>query len=270
MANDGVFVVVGRPIAHSLSVLVHSILIRQRRTKATYQRRQLTARGLNSVIQRLATEVVGFNATSPTKEPLLLQFSNLNPQALLFGAGNVVRSWGWPFVGNTDSFGIATDIRFRLGVLGNKTIGLLGSGGTARSIAFGLLNQRPFAVRLVARDLRKISVVARSLGHLTSANHTKISCHRICLVNGLMVHLLVNTTPTDVALVRQSYVRTTYDARYFPRQHKTLNQMTDGQKMIDGVGMLVWQGYESARMWHGVRPTVRVAVEMIQGIILCS
>lgn len=272
--SKGSFAVIGQPVAHSLSPLVQELITRHSGVRVKYKRYQSTVINLREFVVGLSKNVSGINVTSPFKGYVSDMTNQHSPRVLVFRTVNTMKHWeGQSFSDNTDGCGIANDVRTRLDELTNGIVLLFGSGGTAKSMALGLLGHYPQRICLAARDLKKIVAVAKELCHLMKRVGTRISCHRLCNTTILKPQLIINATPVNPLSffgVRKVIGAITYDIGYSPSKSEFLMELTPAvMKAINGVGMLVQQASESFRLWNAKRLRGKILVEISQSIVLC-
>lgn len=133
------FAVIGDPIAHSLSPLLHNTGYQARGLDAEYLRFRVAASGLKEAIKGLCTlGFEGWNVTIPHKENIIPLLDELTPEATKAGAVNTVKYTDGKLIGhNTDGSGFIRAIETQISFSGKKAI-ILGAGGAAKGIALAL------------------------------------------------------------------------------------------------------------------------------------
>jgi shikimate dehydrogenase len=255
--------VIGWPVAHSRSPLIHNYWIRRHGLNAEYRREAVPAEGFADFIAHLAERgYVGANVTVPHKEAAL-RLSKPDALAAAVGAANLL----WLEAGTLHSSN--TDIEGFLENLAATVPGwqseldsavVLGAGGAARSIVYGLLE----------RGIRHIHVVNRSFDRATLLRDRfgeRVLPQRWEAIDALLPNagLLVNTTTLGMtgqpplaidvrALPDRAIV---VDIVYAPLVTPLLAAAkARSLRTVDGLGMLLYQAVGAFACWFGVRPQV--------------
>jgi shikimate dehydrogenase len=257
--------VMGWPVAHSLSPRLHGHWLHRYGIDGAYVPLAVPPERLEQALQALpALGFAGVNLTIPHKEAAVSLVDQLSPAAERIGAVNtvVVEPDGTLSGDNTDGFGFIaalseSDVAWRAGA-GPAVV--LGAGGAARAVAVALLDSGAPEVRLLNRTPERAHALARELG---GAIHAVPWAERSAALDGAA--LLVNTTslgmrgqpplvlPLD-ALPRTALVS---DVVYTPPVTALLvAARARGNRVVDGLGMLLHQARPGFRAWFGVDPVV--------------
>jgi len=264
MSNDiRAVCVIGWPVAHSRSPLIHNFWIGQHALKGEYRREAVKPEEFETFIKELSQRgYAGANVTIPHKE-VALELSEPDDRALAVGAANTL----W-FEGETLR-STNTDVEGFLANLDQMAPGwdrglddalVLGAGGAARAIVFGLLSRGVTNIRVANRTFARAQALRERFGD----NVKPIQWDE---VGGLLAGtgLLVNTTslgmkgqpPLDLRLedLRKSAV--VADIVYSPLITPLLAEARDlGLRYADGLGMLLHQAVRGFSLWFGVKPEV--------------
>jgi shikimate dehydrogenase len=259
------YAVIGNPIAHSKSPLIHAQFARQTGEHIDYGRLLAPLDGFVAEVNAFrAAGGRGMNVTVPFKLEAHALAHRLSPRAAAAGAVNTLRFDAEGIFGdNTDGFGLVRDIESNLGVaLKGARVLLLGAGGAARGVVLPMLERGPREITIVNRTAAKAHDL---IGQFAAA-----AAEAGCLVNGGGPHA-VDPSPYDVIVNatagsldatlpecdERAFGKGTlaYDMMYgaqptvFMRHAQSL-----GARAADGLGMLVEQAAESFYVWRGVRP----------------
>jgi shikimate dehydrogenase len=157
---------------------------------------------------------------------------------------------------NTDGYGAVWALMDKTEI-SNKTVLIVGAGGAARAVAFGLCQHPDTKIFITNRTEINGQILARELGAKF------VSMEKLDTIE---FDILVNTTPvgmfpyTDEMPVDQSLLRpelVVMDIVYNPLETKLLyTAKTRGCKVIDGVGMFVYQGARQFALWTAMEPPV--------------
>jgi shikimate dehydrogenase len=217
----------------------------------------------------LKMNVAGFNVTMPHKIRIMDLIDEIDPLANVIGAVNTVciqdgRTKGY----NTDGIGFVKSIEeeFEMSVVGKKVF-LIGCGGAGRAISMTLAtkgckkiylrSRRTLAVEALCRDINRrfddCAAVAPSESEGTA--EALRGCDILINAGSVGMHPHEDQMPIDAGLLFKDLI--VADVVYNPRMTRLLETAkTTGCKIINGLGMLVYQGQESFRLWTGVTPPV--------------
>lgn len=256
--------VIGSPIAHSRSPMIHGYWLEHLGILGSYERIEVKPGTLQEFLKRVdGQDLVGVNVTVPLKEEAFGLVDHAEDTARAVEAVNTVFREGGRLVG------INTDIP---GFLGNldagapgwdartKRVVLLGAGGAARGIAYGLKGRGAEDIAIVNRTFARAQEVAAHIGGparaCPEAELPRLLEGADLLVNATSLgmtgkpRLAIDLSPLPVdALVT--------DAVYVPLETELLAAArARGNPVIDGLGMLLHQAVPAFERFYGVRPTV--------------
>lgn len=263
-----VYGVIGDPVAHSLSPLLHNTGFRVRRINAVYLPflvpQQSQDAGLRDFLRAIGPlGVRGFSVTLPHKQRILRYLDGCDPLAEQIGAVNtvVVRGNGQLYGYNTDYVGVLRALERRLQLHGSRVL-IYGAGGAARAVAFALARagavvavcaRRPEQARRLARAVRG-EVLPRS--RLAREFFDAI-------VNATPTGMHPHTNASPLA-ARELNCRIVFDLIYRPLRTRLLKLAAQrGIETISGAEMFVAQGVAQWEIWMGERapePQMRRAV----------
>ncbi len=255
--------VMGHPVAHSRSPLIHGYWLRELRLAGSYGLMDLTPEAFPGFLTALAAHgYAGGNVTVPHKEAAYRLVTRRDAAAEAVAAVNTV--WledGRLVGGNSDVHGFLANLdECAPGWDANRGVAvILGGGGAARGAAYGLL-QRGMQVALVNRTVARAADIAAHFGSGASA-------HGWEALGALLprADLLVNCTalgmagkpPLDVDLAPLAPGAVVYDIVYVPLETGLLAQARRrGHRVVDGLGMLLHQAGYGFRKWFGGEPRV--------------
>lgn len=260
--------VIGHPIAHSRSPLIHGSWIAEHGLDGSYERIDVAPAALPSFIARVRTgEFVGGNVTVPHKEASLLLVDDLSPVARAMGAVNTIWREDGRLIGdNTDAAGFLAHLDGSVPCWSERvaTALILGSGGAARAIGFALKGRGLERIILVNRSADRATELARALGGPVEAQDWS---KRHELVGA--ADLIINTTalgmngkpPLDLDLTRLRPGTIVDDIVYVPLRTLLLEEAERrGGVPVDGLGMLLHQAVPGFARWFGVTPKVTPAL----------
>ena len=264
--------VIGQPIAHSRSPVLHGHWLETLGLPGSYERVDVAPDDLAGFIAGLRDAgFVGGNVTVPHKTAVLGLVQELDDAARHIGAVNTLWFEGDTLCGgNTDALGFlaALDQEAPDWDAEARVATVIGAGGAARAIVHGLL-QRGLDVRLANRSRDTADALSQSFARLPAVHG----------LDGLPVllgdtDLLVNTTalgmmgkpPLDLDLAGLKPGATVSDIVYAPLETDLLRQArARGHRAVGGLGMLMHQAVPGFARWFGrtpeVTPALRAALE---------
>ncbi len=246
-----VFGVIGDPVGHSLSPLLHNTAYRARKFDAVFV--PFLVRNLRDFVGAIkGLGVSGVSVTIPHKETILRYLDGCDPLAARIGAVNtvVVRGGGRLYGYNTDYVGVLRSLEQRMRLAGSRVL-LFGAGGAARAAAFALA-QAGSIVCLCARRPERARSLARAVGGQVVAR-------------GDLKHeffdAIVNCTPIGMHPLGGSPLesaelncRIVMDMVYRPLETELLVMARrKGIEIISGVEMFLAQGFAQYEIWTGER-----------------
>ena len=257
--------VIGWPIEHSRSPLIHGHWLSRYRVDGTYTKVAVHPGELADFLRTLGERgFAGCNVTAPHKEAACRAADVVEEVARAVGAANTL--WldnGVLRATNTDTYGYMAHLtRSAPEWKGAGTVAaVIGAGGAARAIVHGLLGDGIREVRVFNRSAARAQALAAHFG---------VDRIRACglgdLDRGLAdVSLLVNTTnlgqkgqpPLVVDLGRAPPTCVVSDIVYVPLETALLAAARRrGLVAVDGLGMLLHQAVPGFERWFGVRPEV--------------
>jgi len=259
-ADLRIYGLIGNPVKHSLSPLMHNAAFSYLNLNAEYKLFEVKPQELRSFILTLQEKkIYGLNVTIPHKEKVMDFLDEISNEANLIGAVNTIKVADDRLEGfNTDGEGFLKHLTKELGfVPEGKTIAIIGAGGATRAISVHLAKRSPKAISIYDLDKPKAEALARHL----EINFKDLEFRVSDSIEGLNIKecdLLVNATPigmkeTDPCLVDQNLLHKdmlVYDLIYNPKETKLLKTARlIGARGSNGLGMLLYQGAISFQIW---------------------
>jgi shikimate dehydrogenase len=257
--------VMGYPVMHSRSPKLHNYWLARYGLAGTYLPFAIRPERLGEALRALAPlGFAGCNLTIPHKQAALELVDKLDAPARRIGAVNcvVVAPEGSLAGFNHDAFGYIESIRearphWRADA---GPIVVIGSGGGARAVLVGLLEQGARDIRLVNRTAARAHELAREFGPAIVAVEWE---ERHAALDGAA--MLVNTTsqgmvgepPLELSLDRLPLGALVSDIVYIPRETSLLAAARKrGNPTVNGLGMLIHQARPAFHAWFGIMPEV--------------
>jgi shikimate dehydrogenase len=271
--------VIGYPIAHSLSPIMHNAAISQVEVDYAYLPFAIRPQDLERAVAGLyAIGVEGFSVTIPHKQAIIPLLVEVSPIAQAIGAVNTV--WrtdsGWQGT-NTDVEGFLAPLQAMHRDWSETTAVILGNGGAARAAVAGCAQLGCAQIQVVGRDSGKLEEFVHSW--LDSPLTVNLQVHNWTQLPKLLSNagLLVNSTPigmapkagqspltsAEVELLPSNLIA--YDLIYTPNPTMFLQQAKEqGATIVDGLEMLVRQGATALELWLNRSVPVDVMRQALQ------
>jgi shikimate dehydrogenase len=264
------YAVIGHPIEHSKSPLIHQAFAKQFNQSIVYDKVLAPLDGFAATLTRLRAEgYVGANVTVPFKFEAFDACQVLSARAQAAGAVNTLSFKASKLLGdNTDGCGLVNDIlKHQQTSLASKKILLLGAGGAAQGVMLPLLEQQPLQLTVANRSLDKAQVMTDRFAVQAASKQVVLQVQTFAdLAQGYDV--VINATSaglTDSALQMPALVfqqnTLAYDMMYGRDTPFMQQARAAGARVADGLGMLVEQAAEAFYLWHGVRPDTAPVIQ---------
>lgn len=281
------YAVIGNPIAHSKSPLIHEAFARQTEQDISYEKVLAPLDGFEATVRDLIAQgFKGVNVTVPFKFEALdfcVRNGVVSPFAKTAGAVNTIKfdANGGIEGANTDGIGLINDItrNINFSIRGKKVL-LLGAGGAAFGVLQPLINAHPNHIVVTNRTLSKAIQAANTFGF--GASHAgfgrsnfspKIEARLFEDLTDVTFDLIINATSTglnDMALPIPDSIFSedclAYDMMYGRETPFMKQARRNGARVADGLGMLVEQAAEAFYLWRGVRPQTKPVMDMLRAL----
>ncbi len=259
-ADTEVYGVIADPIGHSLSPHLHNAAFNDAQLNKVYVPFRVPRQDLETFIEDCPElGIHGLSVTIPHKESVIAHVKQIDGAVKGIGATNTI------LFGEDTSTAHNTDYRAAMRALdtviggGSDSLNgqlalVLGAGGVAKAVAFGL-RRRGADVRIASRTRERSDQLAKSLDCVAIDWEDRYSVSPIVIVNGtpLGMHPNVNETPFEKHHLRPSMV--VFDTVYNPEQTLLIKEARQqGCKVITGVEMFVAQAELQYRLFAGEEP----------------
>jgi shikimate dehydrogenase len=256
--------VIGWPIAHSRSPLIHNYWLFHYGIAGGYERIAVVPADLEKFFARIRSgELVGCNITLPHKETAISYLDRVEDDAYASGSVNTVYWQGTDLVGtSTDAMGFAENVIAAVKdfTWAGQKILTLGAGGSARAIIAGLLRREVKGVTVWNRTRQRAEALSQQLGEKLSVVNAD------ALVDAARAaDVIINTTSAgfsgtpqlDFPFKEISQKKIVADIVYVPLVTPFLQQAkAAGHIIVPGLGMLLHQAVPGFEKWFGHRPEV--------------
>ena len=260
------FAVLGDPIGHSMSPVMHNDLFSFYNIDAYYLPFQVKSENLEDAVKGLkAIGAGGFNVTVPHKSKIIPFLDEVDELAASIGAVNTVVNDGGKLIGyNTDGPGFLSGLHTSLPSIQGKRVLIIGAGGAARAIYFTLAKERPAVIDITNRTLEKAESLIEACPYTISSTAKSIA------EAGKQIEeydLIIQTTmvgmsprldekPLDINNLRKESM--VCDIIYNPLTTQFLHDANgQGARTQNGIEMFVYQGALAFEKWTGILPDIQ-------------
>jgi len=261
--------VIGRPITHSKSPLIHRHWLERYDLRGSYDAVDIRPENLSYQLKQMVEEegYTGLNVTVPHKEAVLPLCDELDEAAQAIGAVNTIVIEEGKIKGrNTDAFGFTENIKTALPdfKFSDGPAYVLGAGGAAKAVLYALLKEGASEIYLSNRTRERAEdLAAVSPDRIKVADWDDFTNLQHC-------HFLVNTTslgmqykpPLEIDLSSLNTQTIVNDIVYAPLMTSFLQQSKmRGNKIVTGIGMLLHQARPAFEAWTGIMPEIDEELE---------
>lgn len=276
MANQQMtdhYAVIGNPINHSKSPLIHTEFAKQTGQNLDYIAQEIPLDNLAGGLQKLQEQgFKGINITVPFKEHAWKIVSDKSEHAQRAGAINTIlfNDDGTLTGDNTDGTGLCRDLTNNHQIeLKGKRLLLLGAGGAARGVIEPLLKYQPSLLFIANRTASKATDLCdlfSGFGNVNGGGYASLSGSFDVIINATAASLNGEVPPLPDDILNQNGV--CYDMMYSDADTAfiTWAKQHDAAKAIDGLGMLVEQAAEAFRLWRGIQPETNKLIMQIRQV----
>jgi len=266
--------VIGDPIEHSKSPQLHNYLIKHLNLNYCYLAFRAPPDQLNRLTDGFrAMGIAGFNITVPHKETIMPLLDGLSEDAEALGAVNTVVVEDGKLIGhNTDWVGFLNPLSEI--DLQSQHVVILGAGGAAKGIVYGLIQKRVGKLTLVNRTASKAEALAKHIQAQLGFDAVEVvePDSELLISSTQEVQLLVNTTsvgmwpkvdetPVSASMLHPNQI--VYDLVYNPLETRLLKDARQvGAQTIDGLDMFIGQGIASFSKWTHTK----VPIELLESV----
>ena len=251
------FVVIGNPIEHSLSPILHNFWIKNNSIDAIYEKQKLNEDELEQqILQVKEKKISGINVTVPFKKTIIPFLDELSIEAESTQSVNTIYLRDNKVIGhNTDIFGFETSIKKLKYNLTNKEVLILGAGGVVPSIIFALNKMKISKIKISNRTKDKAENLKTLFKNIEIIEWGEVP----------NVDMIINATSLglkkedkinlDFSLISKNGFF--YDVIYNPRETNFLKTGESlGCTTLNGKLMFIYQALLAFNIWHKLEPNV--------------
>ncbi len=259
--------IIGNPVSHSMSPAIHNAAFIEKGLNNVYV--PLKISNIDAFMKECRKiDFQGFSVTIPHKESVLPFMNDIDHTAGKIGAINTIVNQNGKLTGyNTDCMAAVMGLEYGLKksneTLNNKTISIIGAGGAARAIAFGL-KEKGCDITIFNRTIER----AEKLSHDVKCKFEKLEeIHKLdsdILINTTSIGMFpdVNQTPVPKNILKEGMI--VFDAVYNPIETRLLRDAKErGCQTINGLSMFINQAAEQFRLWTNIDPPVELMTNVV-------
>lgn len=264
------FGLIGFPLGHSMSPLIHKELFRLNGIDATYELREINPDNFAADFGELE-QLDGFNVTIPHKVGVIPYLDSLSDRASLFGSVNTVDRRGGTLTGhNTDCSGFLRALEMAdIDLSGNVLV--CGSGGVSRMFAFEVvLAGANLTIAVRDADIEAGSQIINEIKERLDKDARLITLDEVegeydLIINGTPVGMYPNIDACVLPKEKVQKAKAVFDAVYNPMKTKLIAYAEEaGIRCSNGLPMLVWQAAVAQEIWLGVSFTMEQVRKVLE------
>ncbi|MEH7547766.1 MULTISPECIES: shikimate dehydrogenase [Bacillaceae] len=268
------FGVLGNPIGHSMSPVMHNDLFSLYNIDAEYLPFLVQEDELRDAVNGLrALGAGGFNVTVPHKSSIIPFLDEVDELAASIGAVNTVVNKDGKLIGyNTDGLGFLKGLDDYLNKIEGQKILVIGAGGAARAIYFTLAKEKPMQIDIANRTLEKAvqlieecpySISSRAL---TLKDASSELGEYDLIIQTTMIGMEPNITEQPITLEYLREDSVVCEIIYNPLETRILREAKSiGATVQNGIDMFVYQGALAFEKWTGIFPDIQRMKENVLG-----
>ena len=256
------YLVIGNPIEHSLSPLLHNYWIKKKNLQAEYEKQKIDNSQLKDLIDKIKKkEIDGINVTVPFKKDIIPFLEKLSPEAESTQSVNTIYLDSNIVVGhNTDIKGFELAIKDTKYDVKGKNVFILGAGGVVSSIIYALNNMKASNIVISNRTQSKAENLKNLFKNLKIINWGKLPDFDM-IINATSIGL-DNKDKINIDFSKQNKNKFFFDVIYNPKETNFLKYAKSlGNNTANGKKMFIYQAAEAFKIWHGIQPETNQEVD---------
>ena len=251
------FLVIGNPIEHSLSPILHNYWIKSNGIHAIYEKMKLNEDELEQhILQVKEKKINGINVTVPFKKAIIPFLDELSIEADKTQSVNTIYLRDNKVIGhNTDIFGFETSIKKSKYNLTDKEVLILGAGGVVPSIIFALNKMKISKIKISNRTKDKAENLKTLFKNIEIIEWGEVANFDM-IINATSLGLKKeDKINLDFSLISKN--KFFYDVIYNPRETNFLKTGRSlGNITLNGKLMFIYQALSAFNIWHELEPDV--------------
>jgi len=263
--------IIGNPVSHSMSPAIHNAAFTEKGINNIYVPLKIT--DIDTFMRECRKiDFQGFSVTIPHKESVLPLLDDLDPNARRIGAINTIVNQNGKLTGyNTDCMAAVMGLEYSMKeaneTLNNKKVSIIGAGGAARAIAFGL-KEKGCDITIFNRTIER----AEKLSHDVKCKFESFEeIHQIdsdILINTTSIGMFPNVdqTPVPKNILNEGMI--VFDAVYNPIETRLLRDAKEqGCHTVNGLSMFINQAAEQFRLWTDIDAPIELMTKVVKEML---
>ena len=250
------YAVIGNPINHSLSPILHNHWLKENNINAIYDKIKLEENQIKNFINKIKKkELAGCNVTVPFKKSVIPFLDKLSFEANQTQSVNTIILKDDLLIGhNTDIVGFQKAIKSLKYTIKDKRIFILGAGGVTPSIIFALNKMGVSEITISNRTKEKAEKLKEQFQNISVTEWGKLPDFDV-IINATSLGLNNETINLDFSNIKDD--KLFYDVIYNPSETNFLKEGRKlGNKIDNGKLMFIYQAFEAFKLWHNIKPSV--------------
>lgn len=262
-AKTSIYGIIGKPVTHSLSPAMHNAAFNKTGINAVYLAFETDS--VEKVCDAIRTlGIRGLSVTIPNKESIIGFLDSVDETAKAIGAVNTVKNEDKRLTGiNTDWIGAITAIKSVIEIK-NKEVCVIGAGGSARAIVYGLVREGA-KVNIFNRTIERAQLLAKYFGCSYSSLEALPKATGDILINTTSIGMKPKEKQTPVLKKHLKNFSVVMDIVYSPLETVLLKDAKSlGIKTVSGLDMLLFQAVGQFEFWTGRKAPVETMKEALR------
>ena len=251
------YLVIGNPIAHSLSPKLHNYWIKQNNIDAIYDKKKLNENELyNLILDVKERNISGINVTVPFKNSVIPLLDELSDESNKTQSVNTIYLKDKKIIGhNTDIEGFENAIKKINFDFKNKKIFILGAGGVVPSIIYASMKMNSSEIFVSNRTSEKTEKVKNIFNNIKLVSWGDVPDFDV-IINATSLGLN-QEDKINLDLTQIGKNKLFYDVIYNPTETNFLKKAKKlGNKCENGKLMFIYQAFSAFKLWHGIEPSI--------------
>jgi shikimate dehydrogenase len=251
------FLVIGNPIEHSLSPILHNYWIKNNGIDAIYEKQKINEDQLEqTILQVKQKKINGINVTVPFKKAVIPYLDELSIEAKSTQSVNTIYLKDNNVTGhNTDIDGFETSIEKSKFNLNNKEVLILGAGGVVPSIIFSLNKMKVSKIKISNRTREKAENLKKLFENIEIIEWGEVPNFDM-IINATSLGLRKEDS-INLDFSQMPKNKIFYDVIYNPKETNFLKTgQSLGNLSLNGKLMFIYQALSAFYIWHGQKPDV--------------
>ena len=258
-----VYGIIGDPVNHSLSPVMHNIAFKEKGIKAVYGAFRVKPSELSKAVDGVrALNIKGLSVTIPHKEKIMEYLNDVDKIAYEIGAVNTVVNKKETLIGyNTDWIGVLKAFEAKGIDIKCKKAVVIGAGGASKAVIYALIKGKTGEIEIYNRTFEKAKALEKKFGIFARPWKELKNVQGDIIVQTTSVGLKSWESPVEEEVL--SRFKVAMDIVYLPLKTRFLTIAEKYAEIIDGLQMLLYQGVEQFKLWTGIEPPVNIMERII-------